>query len=78
MIAPAKLACHPDIKAYVLSGRGAAELWSGHLDEAARTLQSAVAATALGAEGVRADCLGHLALARGYARPDGPRGDRGH
>jgi LuxR family transcriptional regulator, maltose regulon positive regulatory protein len=63
MITPDKLARHPDIKAHVLSGRGAVELWSGHLDEAARILESAVAATALGAEDVRADCLGHLALA---------------
>jgi LuxR family transcriptional regulator, maltose regulon positive regulatory protein len=62
VISPAKLARHPDIEAHVLSGRGAAELWSGHLDQAARTLESAVAATALDAEGVRVGCLGHLAL----------------
>jgi hypothetical protein len=35
MISPAKLVRHPDIEAHVLSGRGAVELWSGHLDEAA-------------------------------------------
>ena len=59
-----KLARHPDIRARVLSGRGAVELWSGHLDEAARVLQSGVAAaTASGGKGERADCLGHLALA---------------
>ena len=63
MISPDRLARHPDIKAHVLSGRGAVELWSGHLDEAARILESAVAAAASGAEDVRADCLGHLALA---------------
>jgi len=62
MISPATLARHPDIKAHVLSGRGAAELWTGHLDEAARTLESAVAATAPGAQDERAGCLGHLAL----------------
>jgi hypothetical protein len=62
MISPARLARHPDIKAHVLSGRGAVELWSGHLDEAARVLESAVAAAAPGAEDVRAGCLGHLAL----------------
>ena len=72
MISPAKLVRHPDIEAHVLSGRGAAELWSGHLDEAARTLESAMAATALGAEDVRADCLGHLALAEAM------RGRMGH
>jgi LuxR family transcriptional regulator, maltose regulon positive regulatory protein len=52
------------IQARVLSDRGAAELWSGHLDEAARTLDSGVAAaTAPGGQDERADCLGHLALA---------------
>ena len=58
-----QLARHPDIRARLLSGRGAAELWSGHFDQAARTLVSGVAAaTAPGAEDERADCLGHLAL----------------
>jgi LuxR family maltose regulon positive regulatory protein len=48
----------------LLSGRGAVELWSGHLDEAARVLDSAAAAaTTAGGEYERADCLGHLALA---------------
>ena len=48
----------------MLSGRGAVELWSGHLDEAARVLESGVAAeTASGGPGESADCLGHLALA---------------
>jgi len=58
-----KLARHPEIRARVLSGRGAVELWSGHLDEAARLLDSEVAAaTAPGGEYERAGCLGHLAL----------------
>ncbi len=58
-----QLARHPAIRARLLSGRGAAELWSGHFDQAARTLVSGVAAaTAPGAEDERADCLGHLAL----------------
>ena len=58
-----KLARHPDIRARVLSGRGAVELWSGHLDEAAGVLESGVAAaTACGGENEPADCLGHLAL----------------
>jgi LuxR family maltose regulon positive regulatory protein len=59
-----KLARHCEIQARVLVGRGAVELWSGHLDEAARVLESGVAAaTTPGGEGERADCLGHLALA---------------
>jgi len=59
-----KLARHPDIRARVLSGRGAVELWSGHLDQAARVLESGMAAaTASGEQGEPADCLGHLALA---------------
>jgi LuxR family transcriptional regulator, maltose regulon positive regulatory protein len=55
-----KLARHPDIRARVLSGRGAVELWSGQLDAAARTLESGV--TASDGQDERADCLGHLAL----------------
>ena len=35
---------HRAIRAQVLSGRGAVELWSGHLDAAARTLQAGAAA----------------------------------
>ena len=59
-----KLARHPDIRARVLSGRGAVELWSGDLDEAARVLELGVAAeTASGRPGELAGCLGHLALA---------------
>ncbi len=59
-----KLARRPEIRARVLSGRGAAELWSGHLDEAAVVLESGVAAaTACGGENEPADCLGQLALA---------------
>ena len=58
------LARHPGIRAQVLSARGAVELWSGHLDEAVRILDSAVAAAAApGGEHPRAACLGHLALA---------------
>ena len=59
-----KLARHPDIRVRVMSGRGAVELWSGHLDHAARTLEAGVAAaTAPGGEDERDDCLGYLALA---------------
>ncbi len=58
-----KLDRHPDIKARVLSGRGAVELWSGHLDEAARVLQAGMAARAAEVrEDEPADCRGHLAL----------------
>ena len=59
----AELARHRKIRARLLSGRGAVELWSGQLDQAARTLESGVAAaTACGGEGEPDDCLGHLAL----------------
>jgi LuxR family transcriptional regulator, maltose regulon positive regulatory protein len=58
-----KLARHPDIRTRVLSGRGAVELWSGHLDEAASVLESGVAAETASGGGIElADCLGHLAL----------------
>jgi LuxR family transcriptional regulator, maltose regulon positive regulatory protein len=59
-----KLARHRENQARVLVGRGAVELWSGHLDEAVRVLESGVtAATTPGGEDERADGLGHLALA---------------
>jgi LuxR family maltose regulon positive regulatory protein len=58
------LARHPEIRARVLSARGAAELWSGCFDEAARVLDSGVTvAAAAGDECERICCLGHLALA---------------
>ena len=54
---------HAAILSRVLCGRGVVELWSGNLDEAARILDSGVAAAAAsGAEYERADCLGYLAL----------------
>jgi LuxR family transcriptional regulator, maltose regulon positive regulatory protein len=54
----------PRIGAQVLSGRGAVELWSGHLGEAAATFEAAVAAVpAMDSTHERADCLGYLALA---------------
>jgi LuxR family maltose regulon positive regulatory protein len=60
---PDELARHRHIRAWVLAGRGAVELWSGHLDEAARVLDSGMdAAAAPGGEHARASCLGHLAL----------------
>jgi LuxR family transcriptional regulator, maltose regulon positive regulatory protein len=58
-----KLARHPEIRARVLFGHGAADLWSGRLDEGAHVLDLAVgAATGPGGERERAQCLGHLAL----------------
>ena len=57
------LARHPEIRARVLSGRGAVEMWSGNLDEAARVLEAGVAAaTVAGSEYERAACVGYLAL----------------
>jgi LuxR family transcriptional regulator, maltose regulon positive regulatory protein len=55
---------HQGIRARVLAARGAAELWSGRFDEAARVLEAGVsAAAAPGEERERTDCLSHLALA---------------
>ena len=52
------------IGARVLVGRGLVELWSGRIGEAARILDSGVAAAAAaGAEHERANGLGYLALA---------------
>ena len=54
---------HRQIQARVLADCAAVELWSGHLGEAARVLEPAVAAAAApGGEHERADCLGQLAL----------------
>ena len=59
-----KLARRPDLRARVLAGRGAVELWSGHLDQAARLLQAGMASQAASVtKDEPADCLGHLALA---------------
>jgi LuxR family transcriptional regulator, maltose regulon positive regulatory protein len=59
-----KLDRHPEVRARVLAGRGAVELWSGHLDEAARILRAAMAAQPGSARDDQpADCLGYLALA---------------
>jgi LuxR family maltose regulon positive regulatory protein len=56
-----QLARHPWIQARVLAGRGAIELWSGHLDEASAIFESC-RVTDTAPERERADCLGHLAL----------------
>jgi LuxR family transcriptional regulator, maltose regulon positive regulatory protein len=54
----------PRIAAQVLSGRGAVELWSGHLGEAAATFEAAIAAVpAADSTHERTGCLGYLALA---------------
>ncbi len=57
-----KRARHPDLSRRVLSGRGAVELWSGHLDEAARVLEAGMAEAASGAEYEQGDGVGQLAL----------------
>jgi len=50
--------------AQVLAGRGAVELWSGHLGEAAATFEAAIAAIpAADSTQERPGCLGYLALA---------------
>jgi len=61
-----KLARHPDISGRVLSGRGAVELWSGHLDEAASLLDAAVAAATASGRPEPADCVAYLALAEAW------------
>ena len=57
------LARHAEIDATVLSARGVVQLWSGHLDEAAASLDAGAAAAALsGSTPERSDCYGYLAL----------------
>ncbi len=63
-VSTAVVARCPWIGAQVLSGRGAVELWSGHLGEAAATFEAAIAALpAADSTHERAGCLGYLALA---------------
>jgi LuxR family maltose regulon positive regulatory protein len=58
------LARCPWMGTQALAGRGTAELWSGHLGEAAATLEAAIAAApAPGNAHERAGCRGYLALA---------------
>ena len=58
------LARNPDVSQRVLAGRGAVELWSGHLDEAVSVLEAAAGADAVSAGDCDAvHCLGYLALA---------------
>jgi LuxR family transcriptional regulator, maltose regulon positive regulatory protein len=57
------LARSPWMRAQALSGRGTAELWSGHLTEAAATFETALAAVPPpDSAHERAGCLGYLAL----------------
>jgi len=65
-IPDAKLTRRPDISTRVLAGRGAVELWSGHLDEAARLLEAALAAATSSGREEPADCVALLALAEAW------------
>ena len=49
-----KLARHPELRRRVLSGRAAVELWSGHLEEAARVEAGLAAEATSGREAERA------------------------
>ena len=54
---------HAEIHTTVLSARGVVQFWSGHLDEAAASLDAgAAAATVSGSVSEHTDCLGYLAL----------------
>jgi LuxR family maltose regulon positive regulatory protein len=57
---------YPGIRAQMLAGCGAADLWAGRLDEAAVRFEASVAA-APSAGHERADGLGHLALTEALA-----------
>ena len=62
-ISASHLVRHPEIQAQVLVGRGAVELWSGDLDQAAATLNAAsILASASGGTYEHSDCQGYLAL----------------
>jgi LuxR family transcriptional regulator, maltose regulon positive regulatory protein len=57
-----KLDRRSDLARRVLAGRAVVELWSGHLDEAARVLEAGLAESASGGQCVQADWAGQLAL----------------
>jgi LuxR family transcriptional regulator, maltose regulon positive regulatory protein len=57
-----KLARHPELRRRVRYGRGAVELWSGHLDEAVRIFEAGLAEAGSGGECDQADWAGSLAL----------------
>ncbi len=61
-----KLARYPEIRRHVLCGRAAVELWSGHLEEAARILEAGLSAEAAEAasdrDSERVGWAGQLAL----------------
>ena len=58
-----QVAQHPGIRAQVLAGRGLAELWSDHVDDAVASFAAGAAAACTPDSGYeRADCLGYLAL----------------
>jgi LuxR family transcriptional regulator, maltose regulon positive regulatory protein len=70
---PGQLAQHPGIRAQVLAGRGIAELWSDHLDDAVASFAAASAAACTQDSAFeRADSLGYLALVKSL------RGRLGH
>ena len=53
---------HQQVRVQVLSGRGALELWAGHLDAAAAAFQAGVEISGLDTAYERADCHEHLTL----------------
>ena len=72
-VADERIARHRQIRARVLSGRGAVELWAGHLDEAARVFDSgAAAAAASGTEDERARLPWASRPGGGFARQAEP------
>jgi LuxR family maltose regulon positive regulatory protein len=62
LIPGSEQARHPELSRRVMSGRGAVELWCGHLDEAAHVLEAGVAEAASGEQYEQADWVGELAL----------------
>jgi LuxR family transcriptional regulator, maltose regulon positive regulatory protein len=54
---------HPELAVQLLSGRGAVELWAGHLDAAVADFTDGISACVPETGYERADCLGYLALA---------------
>jgi LuxR family transcriptional regulator, maltose regulon positive regulatory protein len=62
LVPGSKRARHPELSRRVMFGRGAVELWCGHLDEAATVLEAGMAEAAAGGEYEQANWVGRLAL----------------
>ncbi|MCX9193786.1 helix-turn-helix transcriptional regulator [Carbonactinospora thermoautotrophica] len=64
---PERVAAHPELRALVLSSKGAIQNWAGAVEDATATLREGAKVSSVpGCERPRLDCLGQLALLEAY------------